>query len=495
MTGWIADFFRFWWALFYWNARKAWFRLHGTHRDSCPCQNFSDSGHALDSRCEAVMHWRNPKRFKKVCPLLTETKDGWRCSVDAERVRPFWGRAAGYASAALLSLYLLGSVAVFAAMRTAHYPVSYWTVVWPLRWAELRGSQEKLHTARAQQALARGDFKAAILSLQRVCELNPGNYGAGLTLANLIQIAGQPSVAEHIYMRLMQDVPEQRATTAQSWARLLLARGEWTQLKPLALAMLSEDSGRREAWLHALLFAARQTRDREILRPLLKNEHGLPNWCIEIIGIEQHLLDNQTDQAIARLNRVQSRPGSKYLPYYQVDRLLCLGRAEQAGQVLLAYGNRLPADEAAFLRLRVFRAQKWTSLLEPEYDTLLNHPLNPRLVVLFCASLVEQPAPELLPRYLDHFMQDGPAVSNETLPLYQASYLVAVLGRDAARAEKFLAAITKFTSSDARTLHGLGEALKSPRAAQQVDLILPLVPLPLEVVYAIRQRLSGPVAR
>ena len=302
-------------------------------------------------------------------------------------------------------------------------------------------------------------------------------------------------MAEHIYMRLMQDVPEQRATTAQSWARLLLARGEWTQLKPLALAMLSEDSGRREAWLHALLFAARQTRDREILRPLLKNEHGLPNWCIEIIGIEQHLLDNQTDQAIARLNRVQSRPGSKYLPYYQVDRLLRLGRAEQAGQVLLAYGNRLPADEAAFLRLRVFRAQKWTSLLEPEYDTLLNHPLNPRLVVLFCASLVEQPAPELLPRYLDHFMQDGPAVSNETLPLYQASYLVAVLGRDSARAEKCLAAITKFISSDARTLRGLGEALKSPQPAQQVDMILPLVPLPLEVVYSIRQRMSGPAAR
>ena len=117
MTGWISDFFRFWWALFYWNTRKAWFRLHGAHRDSCPCQNFSDSGHALDSRCEAVVQWRNPGRFKRVCPLLTETKDGWRCGVDAERVRPFWGRAAAYVGAALLTLYLLGSVAVFVVLR------------------------------------------------------------------------------------------------------------------------------------------------------------------------------------------------------------------------------------------------------------------------------------------------------------------------------------------------------------------------------------------
>ena len=495
MTGWIADFFRFWWALFYWNARKSWFRLHGAHRDSCPCQNFSDSGHALDSRCEAVVHWRNPARFKRVCPLLTQTKDGWRCGVDAERVRPFWSRAAGHVGAALVSLYLLGSVAVFAAMRTAHYPVTYWTVIWPPHWADLRHSQEKLLAARAQQALAQGDFKAAILSLQRVCELNPRNYSAGLTLASLVEIAGQPSVADHIYRRLMQDMPEQRTTTAKAWVRPLLAQGDYTQLKPLAISMLSEDSGRREAWLHALLFAARQTGDQEVLRPLLKNEHGLPNWCIEIIGLEQLLLENRADQAIPRLNRVQTRPGSAYLPYYQVDRLLRLGRPEQAGQVLLAYGNRLPVDEAAFLRLRVYRAQKWTSLLEPEYDTLLNRPLTPRLIALFCASLVEQPAPDLLPRYLDHFMQDGPAVSNETLPLYQASYLAAVLGRENVRAEKLAGIISRFTGSDSRTLRGVGEVLKSRTGNEQMARILPLLPLPVEVFYAIYQRQTARSAR
>jgi len=495
VTGWIADYFRFWWALFYWNARKSWFRLHGGHRDSCPCQNFSDSGHALDSRCEAVVQWRNPTRFKRICPLLTETKDGWRCSVDAERVRPFWGRAAGYAGAALLSLYLLGSVAVFAALRTAHYPVSYWMVVWPPRWAELRGSQEKLLSTRAQQALAHGDFMAAILSLQRVCELNPRNYSAGITLANLVQIAGQPSVADHIYQRLMQDVPEQRTTTAQAWVRPLLAQGDYTQLKPLALSMLSEDSGRREAWLHALLFAARQTRDREVLRPLLKNEHGLPDWCIEIIGLEQLLLENRVDQAIPRLSWVQIRPGSSYLPYYQVDRLLRLGRPALAGQVLLSYGSRLPADEATFLRLRVFQAQKWTSLLEPEYESLLNLPLSPRLVAQFCASLVEDPAPDLLPRYLDRFLRSGPAMSNETLPLYQATYLAAVLGGEIARAEKIAGIISKVAGAESKALRGVGEVLKSPSRNELLARILPLLPLPVEVTYAIHQRKSAPSAR
>ena len=495
MTGWISDFFRFWWALFYWNARKTWFRLHGAHRDSCPCQNFSDSGHALDSRCEAVVPWQNPGRFKRICPLLTETGEGWRCGVDAERVRPFWGRAGAYVTVTLLILYLLGSVTVFAVLRSASYPVSWWTVAWPPHWSELRGSQEKLHTVRAQQAIARGDYPAAILSLERVCELNPRNYSAGLSLANLVQIAGQPSVAEHIYARLMHDVPEQRATTAQVWGRALLAGGDFAQLKPLALSMLSEDSGRREAWLHALLFATRQTRDAEVLRPLLNNEHGLPNWCVEIAGIEQLLLEHRSDLAMPRLSRVQLRPGSSYLPYYQVDRLLRLSRPEPAGQLLDAYGNLLPADEASFLRVRVFRARKWTSLLETEYDTLLSFPLTPRCVALFCASLVEEPAPDLLVRYLDRFQTKGPALTNETLPLYHATYLAAVLGGEKARAEKIVEAINRYTHSEAKSLRGLGEALNAPGEAPRVNLILPIVPLPLEVVYALRQRQSPPAAR
>ncbi len=495
MTGWIADFFRFWWALFYWNSRKTWFRLHGAHRDSCPCQHFSDSGHALDSRCQAVALWQKPERFKRVCPLLVETKDGWRCSVDAERVRPFWGRALVFSGAALLTLYLVASVAVFAVLRTANYQVTYRSVVWPPEWSDLRGMQEKLHSVRAQEALQEGNFKAAILSLQTVCELNPRNYQAGLTLAHLLLLTGQPAVADHIYGRLMQDVPEQRPTTAQQWGRALLAGGNFAQLKPLALAMLTEDSGRREAWLHALFFAARQTGDLTVLPPLLKNEPGLPNWCIELIGIEQLLLELQADQALLRINRIQLRPEILFIPYYLVDRLLLLGRPEQAGRLIDAYGSRLPAAEAAFLRLRVFRAQQRTILLEPEHASLLSYPLTPRLATLFCGSLLEQPSPDLLARYLDRFLQHGPGLSDETLPMYHATYLASAVGGLTDQAEKLAARIAQFTTTDAKALRTLGELLKLGAPPAQIAHVLPLVPLPIEVIYAIHQRKpTGPTA-
>ncbi|HWA28447.1 MAG TPA: hypothetical protein VG734_22550 [Lacunisphaera sp.] len=432
--------------------------------------------------------WQKPGRFRRVCPLLTETKDGWRCGVDAERVRPFWGRAALYTAAAVLCLYLLGSVAAFSALRVTGYDVAYRTIVWPPHWRELRGSQEKLHLLRAQQAIKAGNYQSAIISLETVCRLNPHNYGAGLALANLYQLAGQPS--DPLYLRLMHDVPEQRAMTGQAWGRALVAGGEFGQLKELAINMLSEDSGRREAWLHALLFATEQTHDAEVLRPLLPNDQGLPDWCVEIIGIEQQLMERHSVQALPRLLRVHSRLESPYLPYFQVDRLLRVGRPEEAAKLLEAYGNRLPADEAGFLRLRAFRALKWTSLLEPEYDALLSYPLTPRLVAMFCAALVEQPAPDLLARYLDRFAQHGPALNNETLPLYHATYLAAASGGATERAKALADQISRFTSSDARTLRGLGESLKPGAVTPQIGRILPLVPLPLEVVYAIHQRQS-----
>ncbi|AOS45439.1 hypothetical protein Verru16b_02520 [Lacunisphaera limnophila] len=485
----------FWWALLYWNARKTWFRLKGPTRDSCPCQVFSDSGHALDSRCNAVTHWRQPARFRRVCPLLTETKEGWRCGVDAERVRPFWGRAALYGGAAFLSLYLAATLAVFAFLRTASYDTSYLTVVWPPLWSELRGSQEKLYATRAQQALAKGDYAEAILALQLVCEINPQNYPAALTLATLSQIAGQPYVAEHIYARLMHEVPEQRPATAQIWIRALLARGDYPQIKPLATAMLSEDSGRREAWLHTLLFSARQTRDQSALETLLNHHTDLPEWCLELARIELLLLQRHPDQALPLLTRVHGRPGSPYLPYYQAETLMDLGRFEAASDLINAYGSRLPLEEAAFLRLRLFEAQKWTSLMGPEYDNLLSYPMTPRLAAQFCAWFIRSPDAAAFTRYAERFQRHGPPLSSDTLPLYHATYLAAIACKDTARAEELAGTITRFTAANAKAVRAVGDLLLQGAGQQQLSQLLPLVPLPVEVIYVVLDRPTAPARK
>jgi hypothetical protein len=488
VTGWIGDCFRFYWALFYWNVRKTWFRLRGAHRDDCPCQTYGDSGQAFDSRCEAVTHWHDPARFRKVCPLLVETPQGWRCSVNAESVRPFWPRAFVHGAALGLGLYIAATVAVFGILRLAHYPTSYPMVAWPPRWSELRVAQEKLYANRAQQALRAGNYPAAILSLEMVTQLNPRNYAAGLALAGLSQVAGRPYVADHIYERLMRDVPDQRRPTAQLWFRTLLARASFPQIKDLATTMLGEDPAERSAWLNALLFACRETGDADYLGKVLAENPHLADWCTELIGIEQLLLQNQVDRALPRLTQFHRQPASAYIPYYQVDRLLRHGAAARANELLRAYGDQLPPEETSILRLRIYQAQGWPALVTSEFDVFLRRELSPRSVAQLSAWLIVQPDAALGRQFIDRFVAANVPVNAGTVSLYHAAYLVATVAGSPDHAATLGSRVSQYTSSDGRTLRGLGEVLRLPGPDERVLRVLPLVPLPTEVVYAIVER-------
>ena len=88
--------------------------------------------------------------------------------------------------------------------------------------------------------------------------------------------------------------------------------------------------------------------------------------------------------------------------------------------------------------------------------------------------------------------RQGPPISADTVPLYQASFLAAALANDSTRAEKIRAKITEFTASDARVLRGLVELLKIGKPDPRFARILPLVPLPTEVIYAILERQTAP---
>jgi hypothetical protein len=252
--------------------------------------------------------------------------------------------------------------------------------------------------------------------------------------------------------------------------------------------MLNEDPADRSAWLHALLFACRQTGDADYLGTVLAQDPDLPMWCTELIGIEQLLLQHHLDRALPRLTRVQRQPAASYIPYYQVDRLLRHGQPDAANTLLRAYGSVLQPDEAAFLRLRVYQAKDWPALAGPEIEALLRYEMAPRIVAQFCANLINRPDPGLFARFFARFAAAKLPVDANTVPLFQAVYLAAILSGDAEHAQQLATEIGRFTGSDARVLRGLGELLKGPPADSRLPRILPLVPLPTEVIYAILAR-------
>lgn len=494
MTSWIGDFFRFWWGLLYWNTRKSLFRLR-PNRFRCPCQSPSDSGRAYETQCEAAATWNKASRFRRICPLLVETPKGLRCSADTADVRPFWGRAALSYGATLLALYLAGTIALFAILRLVGYPLSYWSVVWPLKWHEMPIAQEHVYALRAQQALAAGNFQGAILALNRVCELNPRNYSAAIALANLWHISGQPGLSDRAFEAIIRLHPDKKTQTAQLWYKALLSRGEFQRIKPLAVQMLTEDAGHAGAWLHALFFALRQAPDPAFLTALPGRSPKLPGWCAQLMTIELALQQKRPTDALPLLLRLPPEAPSHYVPFYHIDRLTTLARYDDAQRILETYASQLEPDEAAFLRLAIFAHRGWRSLTESEFDNLLQQfPLNARTSPQFCAFLIRYPHPALLARFHAKFLQLAPSSHPELYPSYNALFCASAVNADWPRVESTAAAIKKITGSDARTLNALEAFFRRDFHVKRIDLFLISLPLPTDVIYALYERFSAPSA-
>ena len=154
----------------------------------------------------------------------------------------------------------------------------------------------------------------------------------------------------------------------------------------------------------------------------------------------------------------------------------------------------MPPDEAAFLRLRSYRGKEWPALVGTEFDALLRYEMTPRLAAQFCAYLIGHPDPASFKRYYDRFLAANLPLDAASVHLFQATFLAAVIAGQTDSAEQIAAKINQFTASDTRALHGLGALLKSPTAGPRLGRILPLVPLPTEVIYAILDRQTAATA-
>ncbi len=406
-------------------------------------------------------------------------------------MRPFWGRATVYFAGLLVALYLIGTAGVYIALRVAKYDLNYATIAWPPHWTKLRNAQENLYAARAQAALDAGRFSEAILALEKVCELNPQNYPAALTLARLTQVAAQPTISDQVYERLLADAPDKRVQTAQLWFRALLARSAYHKIIPLAATMIGEDPESRAVWLHALLFSARQTRDSRALNVVLQQNPHYPEWCTEIITIEIALIQKHDAEVIHRLTQLHRYPASPYLPHYQVDRLLLHGRADDARKTLETYSANIPAHEAGFLRMRMPRTQNTTQSLDSEFDALLKLPMSPALSAKFCAYLMANPSPAKMHRYFEVLSTRGPALTEDSLAVYNAAFVTAAVCGDAVTRDTLRAKLRVMTSSDGRVLDGLTTLILGKNADDRLHRVLPLVPLPTEVIYAILEKFAS----
>lgn len=493
VTGWLADFFRLASGLLYWNTRKSWFRLR-RGRARCPCQSPSDSGRAFETQCDAVVHWTSPERFRRLCPLLVKTPQGWRCSVNTPDVRPFWGRAFGYYGGALAAVYLAGVITVFIFLRTVGYPVSVFHVAWPPSWHRVGQARGWFFMEKARQSFAANRTSEAILYLSNAYEFDPANYAAGLTLAKTLQ-AGQPLVSNRLYDRLLHEHPAQHDATAQEWFRALLARGDFETISSLAGNEVLAGGPHASVWMRALVFAARQTHRDTALRALRDSPSPAATVWQPLLDAELFSLAGRNADARLLLDRTDWKRLPPYGIYYQVNRLTELGDVYAALDSLDRNGAGLDVETRVTLELTAYGRQGALRPLHQLANRLLGPKLNLPVITLLAAQLIRYPDPVLLEQVYARFRAEPIAFTTESAGAYFSLLCAAAVNGDWPKFDVLRASITQHAGSSQAVLTAVEAFFRGRTGATRVTSYLPALPLPLEVNYALIERYPGTPVR
>ncbi len=489
VLGWCTDVFRLFWGLVYWNARKTWFQARRRHGVP-PCQSPSDSGRAYETQCEACTSWHRPSRFRRVCPLLVDTKDGLRCSANAADVRPFWLRALGVYGGTAFAFYSAGVLAVFIFLRTVGYPISIVHVGLPPLWHKVGQARGGFFLERSNRAFEQGKTAEGLLYLSNAYDFDPTNYTAGLSLAKHFQV-GQPARSDEVFARLMREHPERRHATAQDWFRALLARGNFKRIVELAREEVLSDDRQAAVWVRVLLFASRQTRDDAPLRALAANPAPAARIWRQMFETELLVRGDRTAEARAALQRpwpVDER--SRFTLFYRVSTLTDLGDSFGALDLLNTHLGVLDDEADTTLRLAAFAAAGSTKALRDLVDKLLAPRLSvslPRVKIL-CAQLIRYPDAEIFERLWQKIEREQMPLTAETAGLWFSLLCTAGAVDDRARLHELTARLKNATKTPFLAL-GLVEAFfRGETPERRITFLLPILPLPLEVTFALIER-------
>ncbi len=482
------------WALLYWNARKSWFVWRG-RSGQCPCQNASDSGRPMETGCEAVLGWRRPARFRRVCPLLSRNAAGaWVCSVAPARVRSFWGRALGFYGGLGLGLILVAGLGVFGAMRVVGYRVTPRQVFWPPAWSELRAARVQLFLDRAGTHYGAGRMREALAALRAAHELAPDDYATGMTLAQFYQVAG-PELADGIYLHLSKAHPTKRAEIARVWFASLLARGRLADVAALARRQLvAGPAEQRAVWTHALLFAA-----RHLGRPQLLEEAAadlkMDAAVRSVLALEAQVRRLPRTEAVRRLRTEPWPPDFLYARLQRTELLIEFGASREAIDLLRASPQLLAGRDVMRLALRAWAAERDDTALRRETGALLapGRKANPEEITLLAGHLIQFPDALLLQRVAEALGRLDAAAFAEK----RVAYVSVLCAAGAARDQALVAQLRQAALAGGLLTPGaaarLTDFFKAPPTQQKITALLPsLQPLTIELNYCLLDQYAAP---
>ncbi len=438
------------------------------------------------------MNWDKPARFRRVCPLLVETPAGLRCSVNTADVRPFWGRLFGYYGGTLLAIYLTGAITVFAFLRTIGYPISIVHVTWPGLWYRVPQARGWFFAQKSQRALAEGRTAEGLLYLANAFQFDPGSYQLGLALAKSYQV-GRPRDSDQLFERVLREHPAQRDVTAQEWFRALLARGDFQKIASLAYAETLADPPHAHVWIRALLFATRQLGDEARLRSLLADHSPRAAVWHQMLEIELLVRAGRVREARALLDRPWPETASPFTIYYRVNTLTALGDAYAALDTLENNRVRLGDNDAySALKLDALAIAGAARPLRAKLDELFAPRLTLARTMVLCAHLIRHPDPATFARLCEKVKQEQlPIEANSAGAWFSLVCTAGAIG-DLPRLHALVVTLKLATNSPFIAVSALEAFFRGETGAEKITTFLPVIPLPIEISYALIEHYSPP---
>ena len=447
----------------------------------------------MKTSCEACISWDRPTRFRRICPLLVETDDGLRCSANAHDVRPFWGRATALYAGTALAIYLAGAVAIFFGLRLIGYPINIFHVALPPLWHRVTEVRGWFFYDRANRSFAEGKTAEGLLYLTNSYEFDPQNYPIGLALAKSFQI-GHAAQSDKVFARLIKDHPNQQHTTAQAWFRALLARGNYTKITELAQTELRSDARHSTVWARAILVAARQTNDTAVIATLAASEDPRNKVWGQLFSAEKLFREGRVEAARTALEGSWPAPTSpvfRFMLFYRIATLTQLGAGFTALDLLARHPQALDAEAEITVKLEAYAALKADRLLRKLTAELLDAPFtatSPSLINLLCAHLIRHPDVSLFSQLWGKVTAAQLPMNSETASAWFSLLCTAGAVGDRERLQEITERIKDAAKTPFVSL-GLVEAFFRGQTSERQSIpFLPILPLPIEVTYALLQR-------
>lgn len=480
------NFLRTGWELLYWNFRKAHFRRRGGR---APCQHPSDSGRAFETGCLACGSRKNPMQFRKICPLLVETPDGIRCSVDASDVRPFWKPVLVFYGKAIVATYVVALLALFGFLKSIRYPVRAADLAWPRSWSKIPAARTSFLVEKARRALAAGNPRAAALFLQNARERDPGNYEVGLDLA-LLDRTLSPANANAEFARLMARYPEKSNATALRWLEAMLVHAEFEPILGLAGQQLKADPEHGNTWAKALLFSAARLGATEELKKLLTDPApALAPWR-DSLRLEIAVEENRKPAAEALLRGPWPPGAPAYAKYHRLRARAKITGAIQCLDEIQQHEADLDPATKLILVLDLLSELQFTSRLADQVKLLLSRQNNADTLKMLCAHVIRyQDGATFRSAYVAAQALDPPV----TDPSLWFSLLAAAgAARDAAAVQEIVQLLDARSEARAIALP-VRDFFNGESNHSTFTAFLPGLGLPLEETYAVLENPPPPI--